>query len=221
MRLFRPVFPAGCLYPDAIFRIKTNEKVLYLTFDDGPDPLTTPVLLSILRKHNVPALFFCTGMAAEKYPVLMKQIRDEGHGIGNHSYTHSDGWRTNTKNYLEDVMKASALTSDKIFRPPYGRLRLSQYGLLKKQFRIVLWDVMAYDFDAGFGRERSMEVLKKKIRKGSVIVLHDREGSMANLLVEEFLAFAFAEGYRFEIEANPLPPEGGTIQDGISKPPAP
>ena len=207
MRLFRPVFPAGCLYPEAIFRIKTNEKVLYLTFDDGPDPLSTPSLLSILRKHNVHALFFCTGKAAEKYPGLMKQIREEGHIIGNHSYSHPDGFRTDTKNYLEDVMKASALTSDKIFRPPYGRIRLKQYALLKNQFRIVLWDVMAYDFDAGFGRERSMAVLKKKIRAGSVIVLHDSGGSTANALMEEFLAFAIEKGYRFEI----LP----------SKPPAP
>jgi peptidoglycan-N-acetylglucosamine deacetylase len=198
MRLFRPVFPAGCLYPDAIFRIKTNEKVLYLTFDDGPDPVSTPSLLSILRKHNVPAIFFCTGKAAEKYPGLIKQIREEGHVIGNHSYSHPDGWRTGSKNYLDDVLKASALTSDKIFRPPYGRLRLKQYRLLKKQFRIIFWDVMAYDFDEGFRRERAMEVLKKKMREGSVIVLHDRGGSMANALLEEFLSYAIEEGFRFE-----------------------
>ena len=88
MRLFRPGFLAGCLYPEAIFRIKTTDKILFLTFDDGPDPDSTPRLLDILKKNDIKALFFCNGGAAEKYSYLMDRIRNEGHLTGNHGYNH-------------------------------------------------------------------------------------------------------------------------------------
>jgi len=74
MRLFRPCFIAGWLYPDAIFRIRTTEKLLCLTFDDGPDPDSTHQLLDILDKHDIKVLFFCDGRAAEKYPDLIKRM---------------------------------------------------------------------------------------------------------------------------------------------------
>jgi peptidoglycan/xylan/chitin deacetylase (PgdA/CDA1 family) len=199
MRLFRPGFPAGCLYPGAIFRIKTAEKVLYLTFDDGPDPVSTPSLLGILRKHGVKAIFFCSGSAAMKYPGLLKQITGEGHLIGNHSFSHHDGWRTGTAEYIDDVMKAAEFTSARLFRPPFGRMTLRQYYILKKRFQIVFWDIMPYDFDNAFGRGKSLEILKTYIRPGSVIVLHDSPASCAELILDEFLSFAVAEGYRFEI----------------------
>jgi peptidoglycan/xylan/chitin deacetylase (PgdA/CDA1 family) len=199
MRLFRPGFPAGCLYPGSIFRVKTAEKVLYLTFDDGPDPVSTPSLLGILRKHNVKAMFFCTGNAAVKFPDLMKQISGEGHLTGNHSYSHRDGWRTGTAEYVDDVMKAAEFTSASLFRPPFGRMTLRQYFILKKRFRIVFWDLMPYDFENTFGREKSLEILKKYSRPGSVIVLHDSPTSCAERILDEFLSYAVEKGYRFEI----------------------
>jgi peptidoglycan/xylan/chitin deacetylase (PgdA/CDA1 family) len=97
MRLFRPCFIAGWLYPEAIFRIRTTEKLLCLTFDDGPDPGSTPQLLDILDKYNIKSLFFCDGRAAEKYPDLIKRMISRGHIIGNHGYSHLDGWRTSLK----------------------------------------------------------------------------------------------------------------------------
>jgi peptidoglycan/xylan/chitin deacetylase (PgdA/CDA1 family) len=198
MRLFRPGFLATRLYPEALFRIKTVEKVLYLTFDDGPDPLSTPQLLDILKKHDVPALFFCTGAASEKYPELINQIRKEGHLTGNHGYNHYDGWKTDFRKYADDVNRASGITSDKLFRPPFGRLSFKQKKLLKS-FRIVYWDLMAYDFDSTFGSKRSLETLKRKIRPGSIIVLHDTAASCAKTILEEFINFALGVGYRFEL----------------------
>jgi peptidoglycan/xylan/chitin deacetylase (PgdA/CDA1 family) len=198
MRLFRPGFPAGCLYPGSIFRVKTAEKVLYLTFDDGPDPVSTPSLLGILREHNAKAIFFCSGNAAVKFPDLMKRIAGEGHLTGNHSYSHRDGWRTGTAEYVDDVMKAADSTSARLFRPPFGRMTLRQYYKLKKRFQIVFWDIMPYDFDDTFGREKSLEILKKYIRPGSVIVLHDSPSSCAELILDEFLTFAIEKGYRFD-----------------------
>jgi peptidoglycan/xylan/chitin deacetylase (PgdA/CDA1 family) len=196
MRLFRPGFLAGCLYPDAVFRIKTAEKVLYLTFDDGPDPLSTPQLLDILRKHEISALFFCTGAAAEEYPELVDLIRSGGHQTGNHGYSHPDGWKTDSITYVNDVKRAAGLTSDKLFRPPFGRISFRQKRLLKS-FKIVFWDLMAYDFDSSFGSIRSLGILKRKIRPGSIIVLHDTATSCAKEILEEFIKYAFREGYRF------------------------
>jgi peptidoglycan/xylan/chitin deacetylase (PgdA/CDA1 family) len=198
MRLFRPGFLAACLYPDALFRIKTAEKVLYLTFDDGPDPLSTPQLLRILKQNDVSALFFCTGIAAEKYPELINLIQKEGHLTGNHSYSHPNGWKTDSLTYVNDVKRASGLTSDNLFRPPFGRIKFKQRKLLKS-FRIVFWDIMAFDFDSSFGSKRSLEILKRKIRPGSIIVLHDTAASCAKEILEEFVKYALSEGYRFEL----------------------
>jgi peptidoglycan/xylan/chitin deacetylase (PgdA/CDA1 family) len=195
---FRPCFFAGFLYPEAIFRIKTNEKLLYLTFDDGPHPVSTPQLLDILDLYNIKALFFSDGRAAGKYPHLIEQIISKGHIIGNHGYSHLNGWKTSTEQYITDIEKAAPLTSERLFRPPYGRLRLSQYRLLKEKYKIVFWDLMPYDFDRSFGSEISMKILKERIRPGSIIVLHDAPGSTGNSILGEFLNFAVVGGYRFE-----------------------
>ena len=199
MRLFRPGFLAGCLYPEALFRIKTTDKVLYLTFDDGPDPVSTPPLLDILARHNIRVLFFCKGNAAEKNPGLMNLLSSGGHLLGNHGYSHLNGWRTDSEKYCEDVKKASTFTSGKIFRPPFGRISVNQKRKLSGSYKIVFWDIMAYDFDAAFRPEKCLNLLKRKIRPGSIIVLHDKVSSCANAIVEEFINFAKREGYRFEL----------------------
>jgi peptidoglycan/xylan/chitin deacetylase (PgdA/CDA1 family) len=199
MRLFSPGLFAGWIYPDALFRIRTPEKLLFLTFDDGPDPDSTPYLLDILDKYNIEAVFFCNGRQAEKYPHLMDQIKAGRHLIGNHGYSHLNGWITSMKNYLDDVNKAIPFTSSDLFRPPYGRLRLNQYSKLKKTFKIIFWDIMPYDFDSSFGPDNSLQILRNKIRSGSVIVLHDTSQSAANKIVEEFVAFASNRGFRFDL----------------------
>ncbi|TAL66358.1 MAG: polysaccharide deacetylase family protein [Bacteroidetes bacterium] len=197
MRLFRPCFISDWLYPDALFRIKTNEKILFLTFDDGPDPGSTPALLDILDKHNIKALFFCNGASAEKYPEMVNRIRTKGHLTGNHGYGHLNGWKTSGKNYIDDIIKAAPFTSNSLFRPPFGYLRLSQYRKLKRTFKIVFWDIMPYDFDNTFGRKKTLGILKKKIRSGSIIVLHDTINSSASAFIEEFIIFAKEGGFRF------------------------
>ena len=199
MRLFRPGLLAGCLYPEALFRIKTTEKVLYLTFDDGPDPVPHLNCLKFLKHIILPPCSSAMGSRAEKNPDIMIKIREEGHLIGNHGYNHSDGWHTSSGDYISDVIRAANFTSDKLFRPPFGRLSLKQKKILLKSYKIVLWDIMAYDFDPRFGSERSLKILKEKIRPGSIIVLHDTPSSCANIILDEFLDFAAASGYRFEV----------------------
>ena len=177
MRLFRPWFFTVWLFPEALFREKTTEKVLFLTFDDGPDVMSTLPLLNILARYKVRAVFFCSGNAASENPDLIDKMKAEGHLIGNHGYNHLNGFNTTKKTYLSDIKKAAGFTSDSIFRPPYGRLRVNQYRELIKTYRIIMWDLMPYDFNRKFGSERSLSILEKKIRPGSVIVMHDSPGS--------------------------------------------
>jgi len=198
MRLFRPCFIAGWLYPEALFRVKTTEKLLYLTFDDGPDPVSTRRLIEILGRYEIKAIFFCNGRNAEKHPGLVDLIKSEGHIAGNHGYSHFDGWKTSGRLYEADAGKADSFSSASLFRPPFGHLRLSQYLKLRKRYKIVFWDIMPYDFDSSFGPDNSLRILKNKIRPGSVIVLHDTQNSSACKFLDEFITTAISEGYRFD-----------------------
>lgn len=197
MRLYRLYLPARMIYPEALFRISTCQKELMLTFDDGPDPLYTLPLAEILEKQKVKAVFFCSGEKAEAFPSIISHLKAMGHIIGNHGYEHLDGWKTPSAKYIENVRRASPFTSDSLFRPPYGKMKLSQYSELKKDFRIILWDLMPYDFDKDLGGEGSFKILKKMIRTGSVIVLHDTTGSSALSFIDEFVSWSLGEGYSF------------------------
>jgi peptidoglycan/xylan/chitin deacetylase (PgdA/CDA1 family) len=200
IRLYRPLFIAKCIYGKALFRIITRERTLCLTFDDGPFPGSTEQILETLGKTGVKAIFFCTGSQASSYPGLMETIRSSGHATGNHGYLHISGFTSRTKEYLENCSAASAFTSDKLFRPPYGHLTIPQYRKLSGQFRIMMWDLMVYDFDKSFGAERSLAILKRKIRNGSIIVFHDKPDSTVHQFLEEFIIYCREEGYRFVVQ---------------------
>lgn len=200
IRLARPPTIGRLIYRGALFRISTTEKVLCLTFDDGPCPDSTPFLLDILEEqYNVKAVFFCNGRAAETYPWLMERIRLGGHLIGNHGYDHLDGWTTGLKEYCANAYQAALLTSDTLFRPPYGRIRPCQYKRLKRSFRVMFWDIMSFDFDKEFGAERSLKLLERKIRPGSVIVMHDTPSSSCLSFINDFIQASTSKGYRFEL----------------------
>jgi peptidoglycan/xylan/chitin deacetylase (PgdA/CDA1 family) len=197
MRLFRPFLMTSRLFPGAVTRIRTGEKLVWLTFDDGPDPASTPHILDVLSSYHLSAAFFCKGNAAEQYPGLMNDIRSGGHIVGNHGYSHIDGWSLSGKEYIADVEKAVPFTSDTLFRPPYGHITPSQYRVLSKKFRIILWDIMPYDFDAALGPDDSLHILLSKMRSGSVIVLHDNKRSLAHRFLDEFIARSLDNGYSF------------------------
>jgi len=197
MRLYRPFSIARYLYPEAIFRMGKAGKMLWLTFDDGPDPSSTLLILDLLDRCSVKAIFFCSGKSAEKYPDLVASIRTRGHLVGNHGYNHPDGWKCSPAEYEADISRAALFTSSTLFRPPYGHLTISQYKQLKTRYQIIFWDIMPYDFDKRLGAERVLQILKDKIRPGSVIVLHDNENSKAHDILEDFIIFANSSGYIF------------------------
>jgi peptidoglycan/xylan/chitin deacetylase (PgdA/CDA1 family) len=196
MRLYRPFVFLRLLYPGAVFRIRTRNKELCLTFDDGPDPESTPGILEILEDHDIKATFFCSGQESEKYPELTALIASKGHIIGNHGYRHLNGWKTGLNDYIENVYRAANITSRDLFRPPYGRISPLQYRKLIGRFTIVFWDLMPYDFDMRTNTEKILNVLMKKIRPGSIIVLHDKSFKSFHFLAE-FIKYAGDRGYKF------------------------
>lgn len=197
MRLYRPISAIRLFYPGAVFRIRTKKKELYLTFDDGPDPASTPYVLRILEEHNIKAVFFCSGRMAEKHLDLIELIKSSGHIAGNHGYDHYDGWKTGIKDYLDNVSLASGFTSGNLFRPPYGRITLSQFRRLSKTYTIVFWDLMPHDYDNRVTSVKILTILRRKIRNGSVIVLHDRKGSSVLTFLDDFIHEARGMGYAF------------------------
>jgi len=197
IRNYSRPFPAGIIYPDAIYRLSGGGKKVYLTFDDGPDPESTPRILDILRECGVKATFFCTGSRVMASPGLFARIAAEGHTIGNHGYSHLNGLKTPVRTYCADVLRGRDITCSNLFRPPYGRLRVRQYRILERSMRIVFWDLMPYDFDQRLTADESFSVLTRRLRPGSVIVLHDKASSTALQYLDRFLKRALAGGYTF------------------------
>lgn len=162
------------IFPSLVWKCLTNEKKVWLTFDDGPNPKVTDYILKVLKKYNIKATFFCVGNKIEKYPDIINKIKQEGHIIGNHSYSHINGFKTSTKKYIKDISKCQELIPNtKIFRPPFGKITPIQISKLKQDFKIIMWDVMAYDFRDSLTKEECLLNVTDNVESGSIIVLHD------------------------------------------------
>lgn len=189
---------AEVLYPGAIFRLpEENKKTVYITFDDGPVPEATPVVLDILKQYNAKATFFCVGENVQKHPEIYSQILAGGHSVGNHTFNHVDGWKNSVKDYYENTRKCAELVKSNLFRPPYGRITLKQFRKLKKEYKIVFWDVLSVDYDKNLNAEECLDTIKKYTRPGSVIVFHDSVKTMDKIadLLTKSLDFLTSEGY--------------------------
>ncbi len=188
------------LFPGLVWRIPNNEGKIFLTFDDGPNPGTTEFILETLDQFNAKATFFCAGKNVEANPKLYKSILDKGHGVGNHTYNHLSGWEVEDEIYYDDINHCSRIVQSNLFRPPYGKISLSQIGFLKPNFRIVMWDVMAGDFDENLSGELCVLNVIRHAREGSIIVFHDSikaEPRLKHALPRVIEYFAVG-GYRFE-----------------------
>ena len=163
-------------YPTLTWHKSRKEKFVYFTFDDGPIPVVTPFVLNTLKKFNCKATFFCIGDNVDKHPLIMADIISEGHAIGNHTYNHLKGWNSSNENYIENVIKGSKLTSSRIFRPPYGRIKKSQIKEIQRQSpstEIIMWDVLSGDFDEKISKEQCVRNVLRHCKNGSIIVFHD------------------------------------------------
>jgi len=163
------------LFRNQVWNFSTKKKVLYLTFDDGPTPEITDWVLDTLQKYNAKATFFCIGKNIEQHPEIFQNILEQGHTVGNHTYNHLNGWKTNTEEYLQSILKTEKLIQkSKIFRPPYGKIKPSQTKLLiEHNYKIIMWSVLSGDFDSEITSEKCLNNVLKNTEKGSVIVFHD------------------------------------------------
>lgn len=188
------------LYPRALWNIPTEEKIIYLTFDDGPIPGLTEWVLDELKKFNAKATFFCVGDNILKHPEVFRRVQSEGHTTANHTMHHSKGFRTSVYSYLHETNACRRLVENNYFRPPYGQLKRGQYkALLDNGYQLVMWDVISYDYEK-IEAERCARNVIRNAGAGSIVLFHD------NIKAEKNLRHAlpatlkhFSElGFRFE-----------------------
>ena len=182
-----------------IWKINTEAKHLYLTFDDGPVPGMTPWVLDILDDFGARATFFCVGDNVRKHPEIYNLIRQKGHQVGNHTYSHLNGFRTGIRRYVFDVFKAKKYIPSKLFRPPYGRIRRLAQRILITRFKIVLWDVLSMDYDQNIEPRQVVRNVIGNASPGSIIVFHDNLKAETNLhyALPRLLDYYSKRGFEF------------------------
>ena len=164
------------LYPKLIWQVNNSARSIFLTFDDGPIPVVTPFVLNILKQYKAKATFFCIGDNVIKHPDIFRQVINEGHAIGNHTFNHLKGWKTEDGIYLQNYLKADLLVNTNLFRPPYGRIKRSQIKLLadaKPELKIIMWSVLSGDFDINLKPEKCLENVLESVENGDIVVFHD------------------------------------------------
>lgn len=190
------------LYPGCTWKIDTTEKILYLSFDDGPHPQVTPFVLSELKRYNASATFFCIGNNVKNHFEIYEQILNDGHKVANHTFDHLNGWKTNDKIYLENVAKAADIIDSNLFRPPYGRITKFQLEALKgERYKLttIMWSVLSGDFDEKLSEKECYLNVVNNANPGSIIVFHDSEKAFSKLqyALPRALEFFSSKGYRF------------------------
>jgi peptidoglycan/xylan/chitin deacetylase (PgdA/CDA1 family) len=188
------------LYPGVTWNIKTAEKVLYLTFDDGPIPEVTPLVLDHLKQFDAKATFFCIGDNVQKHPSIFNAVLSGGHQIGNHTFHHYNAWKVSQQTYMNDVLEAKKIIPSNLFRPPYGKLTPMHIRKLKKDFKIILWDVISCDFDTKVDKETVYQNVINNATNGSIIVFHDSVKAAPNLLyaLPKVLRYFDDLGFKFK-----------------------
>lgn len=202
----------AAVYRDCLWKVKTTKKVLYLTFDDGPIPEVTPFVLQQLKKYGAKATFFCIGKNVDENPEIFEQIISDGHAIGNHTYDHLNGWSHGNKHYYQNIghcdeilgsafsIPQSAIRNPQLFRPPYGKLKPAQYLYLKNKYKIVMWDVLSFDFDLKISKEQVLKNVISNCEPGSIVVFHDSLKAWPKLeyALPKVLEYFSEQGYKFE-----------------------
>lgn len=189
------------IYPECIWQMPRKEKKIYLTFDDGPHPVATPFVLEQLKKYNAKGTFFCIGKNVDEYPFLYKDILDDAHSTGNHTYNHLNGWKTDDAVYMDNVLQAKKRIDSSLFRPPYGRASKFQLQLLKKQNLVpVMWTVLSGDFDIGLTKEKCLRNVMNNTAEGAIVIFHDSAKAMERMqyVLPRVLDHFSSKGFQFE-----------------------
>jgi peptidoglycan/xylan/chitin deacetylase (PgdA/CDA1 family) len=172
-----PWWLSNIIYRKLVWRMPQGDKpAVYITFDDGPHPVATPYALAQLDKYNARATFFCIGKNVALEPAIYKDILAAGHTVGNHTHNHLNGWKNTTAAYLENIKQAAGYIDSKLFRPPYGRIKIAQANLMMQAgWKVIMWDVLSGDFDTAITPDKCVENVTRNIEPGSIVVFHDSE----------------------------------------------
>ena len=189
-----------CLYPQALWRINPQEKAVYLTFDDGPIPESTPFILDTLRLHGVKATFFMVGDNVRKHPDLHERIVAEGHQVGNHTHNHMGGLCHSVRHYIYNVEKANAYIRSPYFRPPHGWMRPALYAVLSRRYKVVMWDLVTRDYSRWLDAADVVANVRRYARNGSIITFHDSLKSIDKLktALPQSIEWLRGQGYEFK-----------------------
>jgi peptidoglycan-N-acetylglucosamine deacetylase len=187
------------LYSRAVWHLPNSRNEVYLTFDDGPVLGITDKTLDILNDFGAKATFFCVGENVVRQPRLFERILKEGHRVGNHSFSHINGWTTDNQEYYNNVAQAQQLISSSLFRPPYGKIKRTQLQHLSQHYSVIMWDVLSGDFDPKTSVEQIIENVIQHTTSGSIIVLHDNEkcGEKMVAALPELLTQLVNKGFSF------------------------
>ncbi|MEY3564812.1 MAG: hypothetical protein RJA23_982 [Bacteroidota bacterium] len=207
MRLHQLPFFIPSLYPNRIWKGPSLEQKITITFDDGPVPGITDWVLEELAKRDMKAMFFMVGDNVRKHPALAQEVVAAGHQLGNHTYRHLSGWKTSTQAYLTDVTACDAILSDTVgetprfFRPPYGWMSQGQAKGIESTKRIVMWNLLSYDFDWSVSSENLIRACTARTAPGTIIVFHDQQKTQAQLMkvLPDYLDFLVGEGYTTQL----------------------
>ncbi len=160
---------------------------VFLTFDDGPDPRFTPLILEILAQASAYATFFVVGEDAVRFPSLVRRIADEGHEVGNHTWSHCHPWAISSAVARKEVCYASAALADvlgrspRYFRPPHGRLRRCMMDQARElEQTVVMWSLSAVDWGP-WGRATRIARRLRAVQEGDIVLLHDGRRRLVSL----------------------------------------
>lgn len=200
MNVYSAPFWIRAIYPNSlIWRVPTNRREVFLTFDDGPIPEVTPLVLSILKKYNVKATFFCVGDNVQKYPEVFAQLLKDGHAIGNHTFHHIKAWKMDYNSYLSEVEQCNLLVKSNLFRPPHGQINRKLVQNLSKIYRIIMWSALTGDYDKRFSGDECLANAVNNTRPGSIIVFHDslKAKERMEYALPLYIEYCLEKGYSF------------------------
>ncbi len=185
--------------------VGTDEKIIALTFDDGPHPKYTDEILDVLGKYNVKATFFVIGKNAESYPKKLKRIADEGHEIGNHTYSHVTAGKSSKESFSLELEKTHGIIKKitgkdtVLFRPPTGYCNTTAVKVAAEMnYKIIVWTVDTKDW-MHTGRDSIVKNVKSYATGGCIILFHDfiSSPSPTPSALSALIPHLLSEGYRF------------------------
>lgn len=200
-RYFKTPHIVRWIFPRRVWSLSSTNNAVYLTFDDGPNRGLTDWILDFLDRRNIKATFFCVGSNAREYPELLQRIHGSGHSIGNHTMNHEKNSEVEPDEYFQSIEEASKYVPSKLFRPPYGRLSMSDAIRIRKKYKIIMWSWLSYDFDEDISNEEILSNANEQIKPGDILVLHDntKTSDRLKILLPQLVDLIEKKGFEFKV----------------------